>query len=401
MKKLLLCLSLATLIFAGGCSDDDDDNNGGDNFFEGDQLQGDITQDVSLDASVTYTLTGILSVKTGATLTIPAGTMIKAKGGATAFYQYVVVEQGGKIMAEGTAEKPITFTSGVANPAPGDWGGLIINGYAPISGATSGTTGTTEIDEDLPYGGTKADDNSGVLKYVILSYTGARSTADIEHNGLTLDAVGSGTTIENIYVPYTSDDGVEFFGGSVTVKNMLVVDSDDDMFDNTQGWTGTLDNAYGIWTTNRPSSTESDPRGIESDGNLDGNGPDHVDQSNYMMKNITIVNNSTYTMNDCVKIRRGATATITNLLIKNGSTGDVIDITDSKGLGNDATNINFTATNVTYTDNEINREYHVKDALGNPTGEVWTSNATITSSTTNTGANTSVFGWTGYIFPSN
>ncbi len=381
MKKLFLCLSVAALIFTA-CSDDDDDNGG--NAFEGDQLQGAITQNVTLDASVTYTLAGVVEVKSGATLTIPAGTTIKAKAGLTAFSQYILVEQGGKIIAEGTAEKPIRFTSGAASPKAGDWGGLIINGYAPISGASAGSTAATEIDNSKPYGGTKADDDSGVLKYVILEYTGAKSSGTIEHNGLTLDGVGSKTVIENIYVPYTGDDGIEFFGGTVSVKNILVVNSEDDMFDNTQGWSGTLDNGYGIWLAGF-TTDETDPSGIESDGNFDGNGPDHVGQSDYTMQNITIVNNSSHPMNDCMKIRRGAKATITNALIKNGTTGDVIDLTDSKGAANAATSINATVTGVTFTGAQI----HQPD----------TPIANITVSTDNAGATTNVFSWTGFTFP--
>ena len=383
MKKLLFALSIVALIFTG-CSDDDEDPT---NILDGTELKGDITTDVALDASVTYTLTGICAVKDGATLTIPAGTMIKASGG---FGSYLVVEQGGKIMAKGTAAKPITFTSASTTPEAGDWGGLIINGYAPISGATTGTTGATEIDNDLPYGGTNATDNSGVLQYVVLAYTGARSTSDIEHNGLTLDAVGSETTIENIYVPYTADDGVEFFGGTVNVRNLLVVDQDDDMFDLTQGWKGTLDNAYGIWEEGY-TSTESDPRGIEADGNFDGKGPDHVGQSDFTMKNITIINNSSYRMEDGIKIRRGATATLTNVLMKNGTTKDIVDMTDGNGLGNDDTNINLTYTDVSANGLEVHRDITID-------GVVLTSAATVTISTTNTGADTSVFSWTGYNF---
>lgn len=383
MKKLLLCLSLATLIFTG-CSDDDEGNGG--NVFEGDQLQGAITEDVTLDPAVTYTLAGKVEVKSGAVLTIPAGTTIKGKGGATAFSQYILVEQGGKIMAEGTSSKPIRFTSGAASPGSGDWGGLIINGYAPVSGASAGTTGSTEIDAGKPYGGTNASDNSGVLKYVILEYTGAQSTENIEHNGLTLNAVGSGTTIENIYVVESGDDGVEFFGGTANVTNLLVVDSDDDMFDCTQGWSGTLKNAYGIWLTGY-TSTEGDPRGIEADGNFDGLYPTHTGQSDFTMEDITIVNNSPFTMTDVAKIRRGATATITNALAKNGTAGDGIDLTDGNGNANNGTSINMTITNVTYAGSGV--QVHQPST---PVG-------TITVAAGNTGANTSVFNWTGFAFP--
>lgn len=118
------------------------------------------------------------------------------------------------------------------------------------------------------YGGNNPSDNSGVITYLILGNTGARSSADVEHNGLTLNGVGNGTKIENLYIYDGADDGIEFFGGSVNVKNLLVVNSDDDMFDFTQGYNGTLENAYGIWEVGYVSS-ESD-RGIEADGNLDG-----------------------------------------------------------------------------------------------------------------------------------
>ncbi len=371
MKNLIYAFAMAALVLTA-CSDDNDpivepiDN----------VLKGEVTTNRTLDASVVYSLEGTLSVKSGATLTIPAGTVIKAKKG---FSQYVIVERGGKIMAEGTAAKPIMFTSAEAVPANGDWGGLIINGAAPISGATTGTEGATEVDNSLKYGGTNAADNSGVLKYVILAYTGARSSADVEHNGLTLNGVGNGTVIENIYVPFGSDDAVEFFGGTVNVTNFLAVSPDDDMFDVTQGWSGKLKNAYGIWKAGY-ASTESDPRGVEADGNFDGNGPDHVGQSNFTMENITIVNNSAYVMEDGIKIRRGAKATIINALIKGGSTKDLVDLTDSKGAGNAASSVSITNSGMTITGKEVNGTGNVSVVAGN------------------TGADTSVFAWTGFTF---
>jgi hypothetical protein len=146
-----------------------------------------------------------------------------------------------------------------------------------------------------------------------------------------------------------------------------------------------LKNAYVIWLAGF-TSTEGDPRGIEADGNFDGNGPTHVAQSNFKMQDITIVNNSSFTMNDLVKIRRGATATITNAIAKNGTTGDGIDLTDGKGDANSATSINLTITNVTYASGGV--QVHQP---ATPIG-------TITVGTGNTGANTSVFSWTGFSF---
>jgi hypothetical protein len=382
MKKLLFVLAIAATIFTA-CTDDEDPIP----VFSGDTLNSNITSDVTLDASVTYKLTGPVKVKTGATLTIPAGTVIKASGG---FSSYILVEQGAKIMAEGTASKPIKFTSAASSPAAADWGGLIINGYAPISGPT--TTGLTEIDNSEVYGGTDASDNSGVLKYVILEYTGAQSSDNIEHNGLTLNAVGSGTTIENIYITYGGDDAIEFFGGTVSVKNLLVINPDDDMFDCTQGWSGTLDNAYGIWTSTY-SSTEKDPRGIEADGNFDGLYPTASGQSNFIMKNITMVNNAvpasdsdkTKIMNCGIKVRRGATATITNALLKGtGKAFYYIDMTDDLGNGNAASSISLTVSGVTAVTSNIK------------TGTGTFPNVSVGGS--NTGATTSAFAWTGYSF---
>lgn len=380
MKRIILSVAVAAL-FLVSC-DKNDDNPTPTPTEE--TLSGDISSDVTLDATITYTLTGSLKILNGGKLRIPAGTVIKAEAG---FDKYILVQQGGQIFVNGTASKPVKMTSAAATPAPGDWGGLVINGKAKISGATGTTpTGTTEINPQVPYGGSDDADNSGTIQYLILEYTGAKSSANIEHNGLTLNAVGSGTVIENVYIPYSADDGVEFFGGTVNVKNLLVVNSDDDMFDLTQGWRGTLDNAYGVWLSGF-TSDEDDPRGIEADGNLDGNTPADVNQSNCKFQNITIANKSTAKtasdlplMQDAVKIRRGATVNITNLLIKGTACQDLIDLTDGKGTGNAATNISYKKDGITISGKEINNA----------------TTATITENAANTGATTSVFSWTGF-----
>ncbi len=348
-------------------------------------LEGEITGETVLNAIIDYTLTGMLSVEDGGVLTIPAGTTIKGAG-EHGFQEQLIVKQGGTIIAEGTAEQPITFTSSSSTPAPGDWGGIIICGYAPISAATAGGTGSVETDVSIPYGGSDAEDNSGILSYIKIEYTGARESGTSEHNGLTLYGVGSGTTINNIYVLEAADDGIEFFGGTVDVENILVVNEDDDMFDVTQGWSGTLTNAYGIWESGY-TSTEDDPRGLESDGNLDGDYPSYDLQSNFTVDGLTIVNNSSYEMEDCIKVRRLATANISNVLITGGQAIDLIDLTDGKGNATDASSVAATYSGVTLSGSEIKRE---KDGV--------TSNATVTISDSNTGASSDVFGWTGYEF---
>ena len=393
MKKFflnaMLFAALASTVSLTSCSDDDEiqgENPGGgeEPTEETVELSGNVEGTMTLEADVEYILNGKLTVPDGATLEIPAGTKIKAKQG---FDSYIIVAQGGKINARGTAQAPIVFTAeDESNAGPGYWGGLIINGKAPISGpAGTVATGATEVDNNMPYGGNDAADNSGTLEYVELWYTGARSSADIEHNGLTLNAVGNGTTINNIYVAEGADDAIEFFGGTVNVSNLLAVNCDDDMFDFTQGYAGTLSNCYGIWEDGF-TSTEEDPRGVEADGNLDGNGPDHTPQSDFTIENMTIANFSAQSMQDAIKVRRGATAHITNALVMGtGAVENLIDLNDGKGGAGEGTEMSVSNQLASATtDGDLNAE-------GTYAGVV--------IETGNTGANTSALSWTGYQFP--
>ncbi len=354
-----------------------------------DVLVGSISEVKTLDASVTYILTGPVIVEDGAVLNIPAGTTIKANKG---FNNYILVLQGGKINIQGTAEKPVRITADTDNATAGHWGGLIINGKAPLSG---GTIGSTEISSAHQYGGTISNDNSGSIQYLILEYTGARSSADVEHNGLTLNGVGNGTVIENIFIPNGADDGIEFFGGTVNVKNLFVLNLDDDMFDFTQGYTGTVENAYGIWEDGHTSS-ESDPRGIEADGNLDGNFPTHSGQSNITLKNLTIdlkmkaaldadASIVTNKMQDVIKVRRGAKANITNALVKGiGTAVDLVDLKDGKGNADELTFISLT--------NQLSAP--ILGKLINPESGY----TDVKILTGNTGCSSSIFSWTKYNF---
>lgn len=383
MKKVLfgflMFAAMMTPLVLTSCDDDAEEKEVPKE--EEKELVGTITEDRTLDATVEYLLTGPVIVQDGGTLNIPAGTVIKAEKG---FDKYILVLRGGKINVNGTAVAPVTITADTDDAKQGHWGGLIINGKAPLSG---GTEGTTEINADHKYGGTNVSDNSGTITYLKLEYTGARSDADVEHNGLTLNGVGNGTKIENVYIPYGADDAIEFFGGSVNVKNILAVDPDDDMFDFTQGYSGTLENAYGIWQTGYVS-TESDPRGIEADGNLDGNNPTQTGQSNFTVKNMTIdlrlapsTAEGNY-MHDVIKVRRGAKATIENaLVIGQGQAKDLIDMNDSKGNGDPETTIIIT--------NKLTTAINGEEVNGT---------AIVTKAEANTGCSNDIFNWTGYEF---
>lgn len=382
MKKLFLrfmvSMAILTPFVLASCSNDNDEPTVPP--VTESELSGSIKTSKTLDANITYTITGPVIVEDGATLTIPAGTVIKAEKG---FSNYILVLQGGKIYVNGTAEKPVVMTANISNAEAGHWGGLIINGRAPLAG---NTTGSTEINAAYTYGGNNPTDNSGSISYLKLEFTGAKSSADVEHNGLTLNGVGNGTKIENIYVNESADDAIEFFGGTVNVKNILAVNPDDDMFDFTQGYTGTLENAYGIWEAGY-SSSESDPRGIEADGNWDGLTPDQQGQSNFTVTNMTIDLKLAYNttdvkrqMQDAIKIRRGAKATITNALIKGtGAVQDLVDFTDGKGAGDPTSSINVT------------------NQLANPIlGKNINGTGIVTFSNNNTGCASNIFAWTRY-----
>lgn len=382
------CFAFAIALTFTACSSDVDDNEvketGNSIVVSGNILTGTLTKEETLE-SKEYILSGTVVIAEGGRLNIPAGAVIKAQEG---FSNYLLVAQGGKLYANGTAEKPVVFTANSVNPKSGHWGGIIINGKAPISGQSENKSdvGLTEIDNNYKYGGNLTSDNSGSLTYVKICYAGARSTADIEHNGITLNGVGNGTKIENVYVLESADDAIEFFGGSVNVTNFLAVNPDDDMFDFTQGYSGTLKNCYGVWEQGY-TSTEADPRGVEADGNLDGLYPDHLCQSDFAIENMTIVNNAANTtdnvdrMQDVIKIRRGAKATIKNALVKGtGGAIDLIDMNDKKGIGNANSSVNITNI-LSLTGKKVNGQ------LNN-----------IVESAANSGTDTSLFTWSGYNF---
>jgi len=206
-------------------------------------------QTYNMTSNNTYILDGFVFVEDGAVLNIEAGTVIKAKQGEGESASALVIAKGGKINANGTKAKPIIFTSELddvtdAEDLPigraGLWGGLIILGKSTIN-----TPGGTEQIEGIPsneprgsYGGNIEDDNSGTLKYVSIRHGGTNIGANNEINGLTLGGVGSKTTIDYVEVYANSDDGVEFFGGTVNTKHMAIVMCEDDSFDWDEGYRG-------------------------------------------------------------------------------------------------------------------------------------------------------------------
>lgn len=255
-------------------------------------LQGSILTSQTLKANHKYLLSGFVYVESGVTLTIEPGTVIK---GDKVSKGSLIIKRGGKIMAEGTAAKPIIFTSNqpVGQRDYGDWGGIIICGKAPVN--LTGGEGLIEGGPDAYFGGTNAHDNSGIIKYVRIEFAGIAFQPNQEINGLTLAGVGDETIIENIQVSYSGDDSYEFFGGTVNVKHLIAFRGWDDEFDTDNGWSGMAQFCFALRDPN--IADQSGSNGFESDN--DASGTEASPYTSGIFTNVTILgpinpNNVTY-----------------------------------------------------------------------------------------------------------
>lgn len=254
-----------------------------------------ISENTTWTKDKVYQLGGRITVLSGATLTIEAGTIIKGEAGSGANATALLVARGGKLMAEGRADAPIIFTTVADEITPeqmasgnfaspnldpdlqGLWGGVLIMGYAPSSfpGDVSefAIEGIPPSDPSGLYGGNDPADNSGVIKYISIRHGGSNIGEGNEINGLTLGGVGSGTIIEYVEVVANADDGIEWFGGTVSVKHALIWNSGDDALDSDQAWAGTMDNFVIICGDNTDHALEIDgPEGSYRDGHIVKNG---------------------------------------------------------------------------------------------------------------------------------
>lgn len=353
MKKLLLPLFSAALLFAS-CSDDDSNDNGnnGDTGNNTVSVTGMITENRTWSSDSVYVLNQKVVVDAGATLTIEAGTIIKGSTGSGSLASALIVARGGKINAVGTADAPIIFTSTSDNieagqtvgtnldeNARGLWGGLIILGNAPCSLKSNVTE--TQI-EGIPaddsfgaYGGDLATDNSGVLKYVSIRHGGALIGEGNEINGLTLGGVGNGTVIENVEVVANVDDGIEFFGGTVNAKNLLVWAQGDDGLDIDQAYSGTIDNAMVIL-------------GAASDHALEIDGPEGAAEGSFTLKNITLVGNTDTSKGEYADYRSKAMGTTSSVYAYGFKESSDVEL-DNNGVAQ-----NFLDSKLSFADWDIN-----------------------------------------------
>lgn len=222
-----------------------------------------IKANMTLEYPNTYNLKGFVYVTSGVTLTIDPGVIIK---GEKTSKGTLIIERGGKIIAQGTKNKPIVFTSSQApgNRKSGDWGGIIILGKAPNNQGEM----TIEGGVRSKHGGTEAADNSGVLSYVRCEFAGIEYSVDNEINGITFGSVGSGTQIDHIQVSYSGDDAYEWFGGTVNAKHLIALGTWDDDFDTDNGFSGNIQ--YAMCLRDPKVADKSCSNGFESDNQSAG-----------------------------------------------------------------------------------------------------------------------------------
>ncbi|NOQ92064.1 MAG: hypothetical protein GQ552_05020 [Flavobacteriaceae bacterium] len=363
-------------------------------------VSGMITSSTTWTSNNIYNLSGKVVVDNGVVLTIEAGTIIKGKQGTGSLASALVVARGGKLLAQGTSAKPIIMTSEKDNIEVGEiagtnltendnalWGGLIVLGKA--KGSFKGDVSEVQI-EGIPagdtwglYGGDDDTDNSGVLQYISIRHGGALIGEGNEINGLTLGAVGSGTVIENIEVVGNLDDGIEFFGGTVSPKNLIVWAVGDDGLDIDQAFSGTITNAMVIL-------------GATSDHALEIDGPEGSYEAQFTLNNITLKGNATTSKGEYADYRSSAMGASNNIYAYNFK--DTSDIE----LDNDGVATNYNNGKLSFGKWEIvlpSGVTDVNDLFVNKAETVTVSEfgdnaVAVTAGNQTVGADVSVFDWT-------
>lgn len=384
MKKSLFMLAALTALIATGCRKievDGDGNGGGNNGGNSNEviIEGTLTASVTLDdPTKKYILRNMVYVTNGATFTVKPGITVY---GELATKGTLVITKGAKINAEGTADKPIVFTSQAieANRRAGDWGGIVILGNASTNATYNGRAGVGEIEGNVNngsgfglYGGEGApndNDNSGILKYARIEYAGFAFLPDKELNSLTLGAVGRGTTIEYVQIAYALDDAIECFGGTVNLKHIVTYKTLDDDFDTDNGYSGKIQ--YGIVLRDSSRADISKVEAFESDN--DANGTTTTPQTSAVYSNMTIIGPRAASNNvgnslflAAAQIRRNSSISIFNSVIMGWPTGLLID--DSKG---NATSANATSNKLVIKNMSISGCAKPLDYVKNSTGADW------------------------------
>lgn len=308
ISYVLMMMAMLNLCAACGDTDEPDPEPEPDEFI----LKGELTNERTLEAGKTYELVGGYQVKSGGNLIVEEGVTIEATRSIDGQPDYIIVEQGGQINANGTRERPVVMTS--TRQQPGAWGGVHLCGRAPVN--LSGGTGKSEIG-DAVFGGSTDDDNSGTMRYVRLEYTGFAFSETKESNGLTMYGVGRGTVIEYVQTYKGSDDGFEWFGGTVNARYLVSTHSEDDSFDWTDGWTGKGQFWVALQDPAAPGAdgTANGDCLIEADNREDNFANTPV--SSPTLSNLTLVgNNDSNAQKRGIRLRAGTRIKLYNALVK-------------------------------------------------------------------------------------
>jgi hypothetical protein len=295
---------------------------------------------VTLTNDRIWQIEGILRVQDGGRLNIEAGTRVEGltEAGET---QAIFVERGGQMFAEGTQNQPIVMTCTAATKFKGCWGGVAVTGRGTVN-LGDGTLGQSpdggcnqrRLEGNGPlYGGCNPDDNSGVIRYTVIEYGGRVIGADNELNGLTLGGVGRGTTIEYVQIHAGTDDGIEFFGGEVNTRYLVLTGNDDDGFDVSFGYTG--ENQFVI-AQNDFGNPGGDSKAIEADGNEPAPGAILTPRTAPQLYNFTMIGNLSQQTgsNAAMHLRRGVGLTLANSLVAGYGIGlDIDDPLTCDGFG--------------------------------------------------------------------
>ena len=376
MKKLFTPIILSTILFS--CRPEPvepntqtyvitDVNINGENYKK---LEGIINENLSLDLNEKWLLSGGVFVDENAKLTINEGGTVYADTEVTTFLS---IKQGGKVFIQGESTNPIVFTPLTDNPTYGDWGGIIVNGYATINtGFNAEGEGGTGI-----YGGDNDGDDSGILRYVRVEYAGKVLGTDNELNGFSFNGVGDGTIIEYIQAYKGSDDGIEFFGGTVNVRYAVSTHNQDDSFDWTHGWRGKGQ----YWLVQQ--GPDGGDRGIEEDNNGDDNLLEPY--SNPTLSNLTLIGvDDGDGLNTGMRLRDGIKGKIFNTYVT-GFPKYGIRVSDEVTLQNVANGELFVANSLVegngtdykdcesfigLTDTLVDEWFYIDNTIGS--GDYWT-----------------------------
>ncbi|WP_457609849.1 hypothetical protein [Lutibacter sp.] len=403
MKKLIIVLFLTNLILTSCSNIDTSPIIPVDSAPTEENIAGLINQNTTWTNDKIWVLNNKVVVEDGVTLTIEKGTIIKGKEGSGSLATALIVARGGKINAVGTPDQPIIFTSINDNIQIGEkfgtnltvndnslWGGVIILGKAKAS--LSGDVSEFQI-EGIPasdtfglYGGLDDTDNSGNFEYISIRHGGAEIGAGNEINGLTLGAVGSGTTIKNIEITGNLDDGVEFFGGTVSPSNILVWGQGDDGLDIDQGYSGTISNSMVI-------------EGNTSDSALEIDGGEGIYQAQFTLNNITLKGNQNAPGGKYCDLRSGAEGYLNNIYAYDFKTTSYVRLKQDNVAQNYVDGkITFNNWEIVLPDGvaitDIFQDHSDSQVASNIATDAtnWTTSVTAGSQTV--GADLSVFNWT-------